>query len=1566
MSSDLSLISQSFRDSAIRSGDGSGGGGRGGDIGSYNTNTTNFYVNQNGARRLEALKLLYDHMAHGALYNSSELSNALDWQKDTRQAVIKEIEDWATADDVEPVLWLNGPAGSGKSSIAKRIAEILHDCGKLAGSFFFARLSTSVGRNDTTRLIATIAYQLSVSIPTIREHMADALDLDPNIFEKAIDTQMEDLVIKPLTKARAQMVDSQAVNVQTGSNYPRIIILDGLDECVNATDALKALFSVLKGPNHLLSFFITSRPELSLRTPFWTGRLDGNGGRGGPQIDIRRLVLDSRYDPDADVRAFVNSCFESIKKSHPCQHLIPEDWPSPEDVDWLVGRSSGQFIYAHTVMNYVGSSDYFPPDQLARILPHRQRVDQDIDDQPLADTPFAALDSLYTTIFQAVKNIPSALKIFTFILLRYTAVEAKVELIQRFLGMTKEFVPLILKDLHSILHVPDGPDRSSSASVYLYHASLEDFLLDKGRSGVFFIDRAKGHAQLAIRCAQNIAQAAPALQNDSIAETSLKISCLELMAHCTASACIPELLEALEKLNFEDYLNLAFGGQHDSSVQRDLWRQIGPFYEWIKLHLNAKEGRPEVYAKYLESFDKCLHERLERYQKHQPFEHLISASTLPSFGRYSLNFFRLLFLEISPQLSSLEEYEALDDDGCMLRWLSSSKMSFHHSMVTDFLTDVSRSKDFYVQGENYTKLIDFCITFLNDPRLQSDGDEGKWPQWIMTKDLAEYEDCCLRIISDATKLVSNVPAFLETRNSKGPRGLLIPDNSRYFMDERREIMIRTIRQTLEYSVNVTPDVAPSSRSMQDALKLLYNHTAHGAPHNSSEHSNAGSFHDETRRAVIQEITKWSDAPDNAEQIFWLRGRPGSGKTSIARKVAEILQAQKLAASFFFARMGTSVGRNNDSLLIATIAYQFTLSIPATRQHIVNALTRDPRIFDKGFEIQLDELLVKPLRESKGHHPRFIILDGLDECESPRIRLDALFAALEGSTLPVSFFITTRLDYSLPVSNSITVHQLVLEGDFNPEGDMKAFLRTCLKSIEISHPAGMFLPPDWKSDANIQPLVERASGQFIYASTVMKYVASPDHWPTDRLKEILDLEPRGENPKLAALDAVYRHIISSIEPDRLPKLMQIFAYTMLRKSSFETGIDAIEHFLGFKSGIIASILQDLQPIFHAPPVGSGSDKLLYLSHATLEDFLLDKARSADLAIDRSDGHEMLAMRCLVNVAQKDPDNRLDMSMKISYLELMPHCIEVNSPSTALLDALESFDFEDFLETSFQGKYDVDTRRGICPWLVPFFEWIKHQTRLNKKSTLYSKFIGQFDRFLDGRIKSYQYQGDNDFFEFHFFTAATLTSFADHSLPFFHALSLKTPRPLSSLQEYEKLDDAGCKLRLAASKRMTGYLSMVKEYLEDISRAGKDLHITSSRYKRLGRFCIEFLQDARLSSENPEWPKWFTPADIALSEEACFLLLIDTLKVRPRTAKYLVRPAGGGPNPLPERSNYFSGPERDILAEKVQDYVKEFVETDAWKTKLKAVGDDLEETDVGIFLQSVQLPEKVRRGPHCIVM
>ena len=66
-------------------------------------------------------------MAHGALYNSSELSNALDWQKDTRQAVIKEIEDWATADDVEPVLWLNGPAGSGKSSIAKRIAEILHD-----------------------------------------------------------------------------------------------------------------------------------------------------------------------------------------------------------------------------------------------------------------------------------------------------------------------------------------------------------------------------------------------------------------------------------------------------------------------------------------------------------------------------------------------------------------------------------------------------------------------------------------------------------------------------------------------------------------------------------------------------------------------------------------------------------------------------------------------------------------------------------------------------------------------------------------------------------------------------------------------------------------------------------------------------------------------------------------------------------------------------------------------------------------------------------------------------------------------------------------------------------------------------------------------------------------------------------------------------------------------------------------------------------------------------------------------------------------------------------------------
>ena len=70
-------------------------------------------------------------------------------------------------------MWLYGPAGVGKSAIAQTIAEQCHELKLLAASFFFSR--TTAGRNDHSRLIATLIYQLCLSIPEIRTYVEDAI-----------------------------------------------------------------------------------------------------------------------------------------------------------------------------------------------------------------------------------------------------------------------------------------------------------------------------------------------------------------------------------------------------------------------------------------------------------------------------------------------------------------------------------------------------------------------------------------------------------------------------------------------------------------------------------------------------------------------------------------------------------------------------------------------------------------------------------------------------------------------------------------------------------------------------------------------------------------------------------------------------------------------------------------------------------------------------------------------------------------------------------------------------------------------------------------------------------------------------------------------------------------------------------------------------------------------------------------------------------------------------------------------------------------------------------------------
>src|SRR6202789_2971602 len=83
--------------------------------------------------------------------------------KGTRKEVLLQIEEWLVNEQDRQIFWLNGLAGTGKSTIAQTFAEISFADGKLGAGFFCSR--ESGGRSDLKAIFLTIAFQLAHRYP---------------------------------------------------------------------------------------------------------------------------------------------------------------------------------------------------------------------------------------------------------------------------------------------------------------------------------------------------------------------------------------------------------------------------------------------------------------------------------------------------------------------------------------------------------------------------------------------------------------------------------------------------------------------------------------------------------------------------------------------------------------------------------------------------------------------------------------------------------------------------------------------------------------------------------------------------------------------------------------------------------------------------------------------------------------------------------------------------------------------------------------------------------------------------------------------------------------------------------------------------------------------------------------------------------------------------------------------------------------------------------------------------------------------------------------------------------
>ena len=118
----------------------------------------------------------------------------------TRVDLQNQIAAWAQSPNAKSIFWLNGMAGTGKSTVCRTIARSFEAEGKLGASFFFKRGEGSCG--TAARFFPTITKQLITRIPQMIPLVQEAIRAEPMILTKSLVEQFNRLILQPLTELR--------------------------------------------------------------------------------------------------------------------------------------------------------------------------------------------------------------------------------------------------------------------------------------------------------------------------------------------------------------------------------------------------------------------------------------------------------------------------------------------------------------------------------------------------------------------------------------------------------------------------------------------------------------------------------------------------------------------------------------------------------------------------------------------------------------------------------------------------------------------------------------------------------------------------------------------------------------------------------------------------------------------------------------------------------------------------------------------------------------------------------------------------------------------------------------------------------------------------------------------------------------------------------------------------------------------------------------------------------------------------------------------------------------------
>ncbi|KAL7956799.1 hypothetical protein V8C34DRAFT_325818 [Trichoderma compactum] len=400
---------------------------------------------------------------------------------------------------------------------------------------------------------------------------------------------------------------------------------------------------------------------------------------------------------------------------------------------------------------------------------------------------------------------------------------------------------------------------------------------------------------------------------------------------------------------------------------------------------------------------------------------------------------------------------------------------------------------------------------------------------------------------------------------------------------------------------------------------------------------------QTREGILKDICDWlDDSTSSQKHLYWLQGKAGTGKSTIARTIVSRMAGQNCIAANFFFKRGEG-DRAKLKRFFTTLAAQLVRQWPSFAKAVQDALESDPSLPEQDPRIQFKKFIQEPMQRLEHNKSKFIIIivDAHDECDSSEDLTGLIQQHTQSqdghfTQVLVKCFLTSRLDHRTQSSfNSISEErcekkELEKATSATIKRDIERYLRVELEKIN-----GLLDPftsgDPWSNPSNMEilkKLTERASPLFEFAAAACRFIRQTTLTgePRDLLNDILESQTSGD------LDMVYESILKrrfyNLKGQYHAKAKRQFQDVVGSVISLadSVGVRCLALLIDLSEPAVRKELQHFESVLIVP-TKKDNESSVRLFHESFRDFLLGPETGEEFKIDSIKAHGILASRCL---------------------------------------------------------------------------------------------------------------------------------------------------------------------------------------------------------------------------------------------------------------------------------------------------------------------------------------------------